>query len=231
MFTPLARYGRGRHYICMTRIFRIAILTIGAFVATALQVTAQDADLDSEFPPPPSENIAEAPDYSRLSKAQERQARLDDMFERLKSAPNEEDANLVAEEIWSVWLDSGSPSINLVLRRGSDAQKKGKPVIARQMFDHVTSLSPDYAEGWARSGRLAMEEKDYSRALVETTKALTLEPRHFYALWTMGNVFEKLGRSEEALAAYREAHNLYPELKVLKEQYTRLEAQIEGPAF
>ena len=232
MFTPLARYGRGRHYMCMKRILPIAVLTLGALAVSAMQAAAQDQDIDIIPAAPEAEPpAAEAPDYSRLSAKAERAARLDDMFTRLKAAPNPEDANLVAEEIWAIWLESGSPSINLILRRGSDAQKKGKPAKARQMFDHVTSLSPDYAEGWARSGRLALEEKDYSRALVETTTALTMEPRHFYALWTMGNVFEKLGRGEEALAAYREANKLYPELKAVKEQLARLEAEIEGPAF
>ncbi len=168
------------------------------------------------------------PDYSKLSKSAERTARLDEMFERLAAAPDAESANLVAEEIWAIWLDSGSPSINLVLRRGSDAQSKGKNAKARRFYDSVTGLSPDYAEGWARSARLALEEKDFSRALTEAAQALIIEPRHFYALWTMGNVFEQLGRTEEALEAYREANKLYPELKAVKDRKEALEQQLEG---
>ncbi|WP_409432432.1 tetratricopeptide repeat protein [Litorimonas sp. RW-G-Af-16] len=178
-----------------------------------------------------NKNIVDQPDYSQLSAAAERQARLDDMFDRLKAAPNADDANLIAEEIWAVWLDSGSASVNLVLRRGSDAQKKGKSKLARRMYDQVITLEPNYAEGWARSARLALEEKNYSRSLVEATRALVEEPRHFYALWTMGNVFEQLGRQEDALEAYREANSLYPELKAVKERLEILEAEIEGSAL
>jgi len=61
------------------------------------------------------------PDYSHLTPKAERKARLDEIFERLKAEDNPEDANLIAEEVWALWLDSGSASIDFVLRRGSGA--------------------------------------------------------------------------------------------------------------
>lgn len=171
------------------------------------------------------------PDYSRLTKTAERKVRLDKLFERIKVEEDPENASLIAEEIWAIWLDSGSASVNLLLRRGTAAQKRGDVTLARRMFDHVTSLLPDYAEGWSRSARLALEEKDYSRALTETTEALIREPRHFYALWTLGNIFERLERGAQALAAYEEAHALYPELKPVKERMDLLRGRVEGPVL
>jgi len=167
-------------------------------------------------------------DYSDLTEEAERTARLDELFIRLQSKTNAEDANLVAEEIWAIWLDSGSDTVNFILRRGTAAQKRSDIKLARRMFDHVTTLNPDYAEGWARSSRLALEEKDLSRALNEAAQALIYEPRHFYALWTMGNVFEQLGRQDEALEAYREANKLYPELKAVKDRVGALQNDIDG---
>lgn len=184
-------------------------------------------------PEPKTEAEAEplapnSPDYSDLTEEAERTARLDELFIRLQSKTNAEDANLVAEEIWAIWLDSGSDTVNFILRRGTAAQKRSDIKLARRMFDHVTTLNPDYAEGWARSSRLALEEKDLSRALNEAAQALIYEPRHFYALWTMGNVFEQLGRQDEALEAYREANKLYPELKAVKDRVGALQNDIDG---
>lgn len=167
-------------------------------------------------------------DYSDLTEEAERSARLEGLFERLKAESNAEDANLIAEEIWAIWLDSGSDTVNFILRRGTAAQKRNEIKLARRMFDNVVTLNPNYAEGWARSSRLALEEKDLSRALSEAAQALIYEPRHFYALWTMGNVFEQLGRQEEALEAYREAHKLYPELKAVKDRLGSLQSDIDG---
>ena len=174
------------------------------------------------------EAATEKPDYSDLTEEAERSARLEALFERLKNESNAEDANLVAEEIWAIWLDSGSDTVNFILRRGTSAQKRNDIKLARRMYDHVTTLNPDYAEGWARSSRLALEEKDLSRALNEAAQALIYEPRHFYALWTMGNIFEQLGRQEEALEAYREANKLYPELKAVKDRLGTMQSAIDG---
>ena len=168
------------------------------------------------------------PDYSKLSPKAERAARLDDLFKKLAEREEEEDAKLVAEEIMAIWIDSGSASVNLLLRRGSDASAKGNPKLARKMYNYAVDLSPDYAEAWARSSRLAFARKDYNRALNESLKTLTLEPRHVCTLWTLGNVFEALGRSDEALEAYREANRLYPALKVVKDRLDVLEGEVEG---
>jgi len=176
----------------------------------------------------PDGTLIEQPDYSRLPESEERSVRLDALFERLQAKDNAEAANLIAEEIWAIWLDSGSASVNMLLRRGTAAQKRGDDRLARRMYNHVTELSPDYAEGWARSARLALEEDDLSRALTEVTQALILEPRQFYAHWTLGNIFEKIGRTEAAYEAYKEANRLYPELMPVKDRLEMMKGSIEG---
>jgi len=122
------------------------------------------------------------PDYSKLSPSGERAAKLDDLFVKLAEREDEESANLVAEEIVAIWMESGSASVNLLLRRGSEASAKGNPKLARKMYNHAVDLEPEFAEAWARSARLALTQKDYNRALNESLKTLELEPRHFYTL-------------------------------------------------
>jgi len=172
--------------------------------------------------------LLKQPDYSRLTPEKERTARLDALFQRLNTMEDAETANLVAEEVWAIWLDSGSPSVNLLLKRGTAAQKKGDLDLARLMFGKVTELEPEYAEGWSRSGRLAFDERDFGKALIDVTQALIYEPRHFYALWTLGNIFEQLGRTDEAFEAYSEAHKLYPALKAVEDQMNKLRKDVEG---
>ena len=174
------------------------------------------------------EAAPKGPDYSDLTPQAERGARLEKLFERLKSEKNSESAALIAEEVWALWLDSGSDTVNFILRRGMAAQTRGELKLARHMFDNVTTLEPNFPEGWARSSRLAYEEEDFSRALTDASRTLVIEPRHFYALWTMGNVFEKLGRQEDALEAYREAGKLYPELDAVKKRLGTMESNVKG---
>lgn len=157
-----------------------------------------------------------------------RKERLDALFAKLKAAEDAESANLVAEEIWAVWLQSGSASIDYILLRGSDAQEKGDLALAQRMFDHVTLLAPDYAEGWSRSGRLAMDMENFSMAIDHTQKALALEPRHFYALWTYGNMLERMKKLEEAYDVYQEALKYYPQLAPVKSRAKMLESSLQG---
>lgn len=257
MYRPLALPGEGLHFAWVTRPFIFLLASLALWVASPAMAQVEEADPDRQSPliiipelqleppalptpdpddlPAPDDSIPEAPipdidapDYSRLSSNEEREARLEDMFERLALAETEESGNLIAEEIWAVWLDSGSGSVNLVLRRGAEAQARNDNAMARVMYDHVTRLQPDYAEGWARSSRLALEERDFARAVGEAVRTLTIEPRHFYALWTLGNVLERLGRADEALDAYNEANRLHPTLETVAERVTALELQLGG---
>ena len=189
-----------------------------------------DTDTDTDITVEGEEVTPEdtGPDYSQMSPLAERAAKLDELFVKLAEKEDEQGADLVAEEILAIWMDSGSASVNLLLRRGSDAETRGNRKLARKMYNHAVDLSPEFAEVWARSARLALTQKDYNRALNESLKTLTLEPRHFYSLWTLGNVFEALGRPEDAMEAYRQANTLYPELKAVKDRLADMEIELGG---
>jgi len=174
------------------------------------------------------EAMEDAKDYSSLPPKAEKEARLKDLFRKLKKEEDPDSANLIAEEIWAIWLDSGSASVDLILRRATAADRVENDELARRLYDKVTTLAPDYAEGWARSGRLAFEEEDYNRAVIETTQALILEPRQFYALWTLGNLLESINRQDEALEVYRQAHELYPAMETIKSRVEFMESTISG---
>ncbi len=156
---------------------------------------------------------------------------LAELFVRLKSETEEEDAVLIAEEVWAVFLQSGSASVDYLLHRGIAAQNRGDNKLARRMYDHVLRLQPNYAEGWSRSGRLAADEEDLNRAVSDTTQALILEPRHFYALWTLGNILETLERPDDAFEVYEEANKIYPTHKQIKERVERLKESAKGKAL
>lgn len=206
------------------------VVSTGVFAQEARQETlgnllpASDIVLPKE---PPREKVKDLTIRSERGRTEI----LDELFANLKAAEDADAAELVAEEIWAVFLQSQSASVDFLLLRGITAQINGDFAIARRMFDHVTRLQPGYAEGWSRSGRLAIEEKDTGRALSDTTRSLILEPRHFYALWTLGNILETLGKQDEAFEAYLEAHELYPEHKKIKERVEYLRNDAQGKAL
>ncbi len=229
---------------------------ITALLLSAVSGLAQETDKNTEqtLPPlapdtrPPKQDAPKSPpglnpdidalktppkggkDLTVRSEA-DRKKMLDELFVRLKGAGTEEDAKLVAEEIWAVWLQSGSASVDFLLHRGIAAQNAGNLKLARRMYNHVLRLAPNYPEGWVRSGRLAAQEEDMNRAVNDIMHGLSLEPRHFYALWTLGNLLEQLGREDDAFEVYAQALKLYPKHKQIKARVDYLREKVKGKAL
>lgn len=172
---------------------------------------------------------AEAPPsaFDKMSKA-ERDALIDELLERLSAAPNEEEGKGIERTIQALWLTSGSPSIDLLMRRGLDALGDGDYDRAYFYFDEVVTFAPAYAEGWHRRAAIHYVREDYAAALKDIEQALRLEPRHFEALAGLGVILEDLGDRKGALDAYRRALSLNPWLSHGKVRVAPLELEVEG---
>ncbi len=152
----------------------------------------------------------------------------DQMFDDLKQAETEEDANKTALDIWAAWMESGSDAADLVMQRAVNAQAMGDTEHARALYDRVIILQPDYAEAWNRRATLFLAMENYPEALRDVNEALRLEPRHFGAWAGLGSVLESLGANEEALEAYKEALKIHPELSTAKSGMRRIQERLEG---
>ncbi|MEO1641896.1 MAG: tetratricopeptide repeat protein [Pseudomonadota bacterium] len=152
----------------------------------------------------------------------------DQMFEDLKSAETEDDANSTALDIWAAWMESGSDAADLVMERAVNAQAQGDTELAKALYDRVIAIQPDYAEAWNRRATLFLAEENYAEALRDVNEALRLEPRHFGAWGGLGAVLESLGAKEEALEAYKKALEIYPLFPRARSAAARLTKEIEG---
>jgi|TARA_R100000501_G_C2600726_1_gene97854 tetratricopeptide (TPR) repeat protein len=152
----------------------------------------------------------------------------DEMFEKLKTAPNEEAATSTALDIWAAWLESGSAAADLVMERAVEAQSMGELELAHELYDRVIAIQPTYAEAYNRRASVFLIEENMSEALRDVNEALRLEPRHFGAWTGLGRILEELGAREEALEAYQEALKIHPTLEVARAAQSRLMRQQNG---
>ncbi|MBX3505849.1 MAG: tetratricopeptide repeat protein [Parvibaculum sp.] len=182
------------------------------------------AALASQAPEGATEGVPPAPQ----DRAKAREALLDRLFERLAEAETEEAGRAAERAIQSIWLDSGSPSIDLLMGRGLEALGEDDTDRAYFYFDEVVTLAPDFAEGWHRRAAIYYLREDYSSALRDIEQTLRLEPRHFEAMAGLGVILEDLGDRKGALEAFRRALALDPWLKNGKERIAPLERDVEG---
>jgi tetratricopeptide (TPR) repeat protein len=158
------------------------------------------------------------------------QVRLDERLDNLQTANPQEAAPLI-DEILALWAISGSDTIDLLMDRGETAMAAENVEIAARMFDHVTRLEPDYAEGWLRAAQIAFAQQDWAYALEALNRTLEIEPRRFDAYYLLGSTLEAADRPEAALDAYQEALAIYPAYELAGRGAARIRARLTGRAL
>ena len=154
-------------------------------------------------------------------------ARLDDLFQQLQTATDEE-ARAITDNIWMEWSKSGSPAMDLLLKRGRDAMNAGFPMVAIEHFTALIDHAPDFAEGYNARATAYFQTGDLGPSVADIAKTLTLNPRHFGALAGLGMIFEQLDQPEKALEVYQAALAINPHMSDVRDAMKRLEISVGG---
>jgi len=148
--------------------------------------------------------------------------RLDTLFAEL-AEPGREDWNRVENEITRILSRSGSPAMDMLLRRGSDAMEAED---YRAAIEHLTALTdhaPDFAEGWNARATAFYISGEYALAIADIERVLALEPRHFSAISGLAFMLEEMGETAPALRAMRMVQEINPNRPNVTEAISRLE--------
>jgi tetratricopeptide (TPR) repeat protein len=153
---------------------------------------------------------------------------LDKLFADLAKADSEDDAQPIQTEIEALFLQSGSPTVDLLMSRGQSALQSGDTATARKVYDSVTRLAPDFAEGWHMRAQLQEAAGDDEGALLSLQKAIALNPREFNALSHLADMLDDYGDKKGALAAYRKVLALDPKNDDVNRAVRKLSREVEG---
>lgn len=158
--------------------------------------------------------------------AAQNSARLDELYELLKS-PDLPNWQIVEDEIWTEWSKSGSPSADLLLKRGQDAMDANDLEAAIEHFTALIDHAPDFAEGYNARATAYFHAGLFGPSLADIKSTLALNPKHFGALAGLAAIMEATGRPQMALKAYRAAAAIHPHEPDLKDALKRMEI-LEG---
>ena len=162
------------------------------------------------------------------AKSPTRAEMLDRLFARLKLAVDADEAQGITSRVEALWLESGSPTADLLMSRAVSAANRNRRDVAEALFDKIVELQPGWAEAWNRRATLRFLEGDDSGAMADIAHVLTLEPRHFGALSGMASILVRHGEAPDALVALRRALALDPQNADLRKAVDKLVPEVEG---
>lgn len=167
-----------------------------------------------------------APDAAQAPKAP-----LEQLYAQLAAAETQAEADRLTSRIALVWTDSGSDTVNLLMNRAEQATEEDDAERAARRLDDALALEPDFAEAWNRRAMLYLADSEPGPALEAINKALVADPKHFTALVGLGNILERMNRSQAAYEAYGEALKINPFLEDAQKRHDALAPLIEGQAL
>jgi len=127
--------------------------------------------------------------------------------------------------LWLVWSRSGDAEIDRLLLRGIEEMEAGEHPAAIATFSGIIAAKPDFAEAWNRRATVRFLVGDYRASLADCDETLKRNPRHFGALSGAGLNYLQLGEPAAALAWFRRALEVNPNLVGVELEIRRLEAQ------
>ena len=136
------------------------------------------------------------------------------------------DAARAAERsISAIWLDSGSPSVDLLMDWAIRAMADKDYPAALDFLDRVVTMKPDYVEGWNKRATVYFLVDDYGKSIADIERVLALEPRHFGALAGLGTILRDLDEEDRALAVYRRLLEIDPHMDDVRTVIDKLTAE------
>ncbi len=159
----------------------------------------------------------------KLTPHEMREDTLDGLFAKLQKASNADEAKLTEQKIWEAWSQSDSVTADVLLNQAVAAMNAGDNRASFAILNQVVATYPDYAEAWNKRATLNYMIGRYFDSLADIDKVLDLEPRHFGALSGRGMIYQTQEKWGEALAAYRQALKINPNMTSVKDAIRQLE--------
>jgi tetratricopeptide (TPR) repeat protein len=153
------------------------------------------------------------------------------LLEELQNADSAQQAARLERELLTQWEQSGSATMNLLLKRGRDSLEVADYRAAADHFGALTDHAPNFADGWHGLALAYFNLDLMGPALDALERGLALNPHHFPSLRGVGAIHEQLGNPVLAYRAYQKVLDIRPHDADVEEAVKRLETLVQGSAL
>jgi len=160
--------------------------------------------------------------------ADQRDSRLDELFEQLQEQLDPSDAAALQHRIWQIWIESDDAASAQMMRRGMTAMSEGDHEVALEAFDNLVGQAPDFAEAWNKRATVYYLMGRLDDSVNDIQQTLALEPRHFGALSGLSLIYDSIEKPEAALRSLEAALAINPHLLGSQERLDQLREKAKG---
>ena len=167
-----------------------------------------------------------------IADSEDRDVKLNQLFEQLKKSNNASIALEIEMKIWNIWSTHPTQKkLTQLLAKGSNLMSNGNLKAAYKIFSSITESDPAWAEGWNKRATVLYLMGRHYDSLNDINETLKRESRHFGALSGQGLVQIKLGNYEKAIKSYQAVQKIYPSIKAAKIMIPQLKKLIKDEAI
>lgn len=159
------------------------------------------------------------------------EATLDQLFQYMQESDSKEKALGFEKAIVKHFYQAPDADAGRQLEDAISALAVDDLARAEAVLTGLTGSYPDYAEAWNKLATVAFLQKKYGLAKAHIEKVLKLEPRHFGALSTLGNIYEAEGKFTEALRTFEHVLEIHPFMRSALQKREELQRRLRDKAI
>lgn len=160
--------------------------------------------------------------------AEEKSRSLNDLYAKLATAENEDEAKKLAGQIERLWRHSGSDTANLLVSRALKVAGEKRNELALRLFDHAIELAPDYTEAFTQRAFFHFTQSNMHAAVGDLRRVLALDPNHFKAMEGLAQIWRDSGNKKGAYEVTKQLLDVHPFAAGAKQNFDELKRAVEG---
>jgi tetratricopeptide (TPR) repeat protein len=119
---------------------------------------------------------------------------------------------MAEQALWGLWLRANDRGVNSLLQNSIVMIQQKEIEQAIENLDEIIAYKPDFAEAWNRRGDAYSHLGDLDHALADYNEAIRLNPYHFGAMTSCGEIWLERDDARRSADYFRRALNLNPNL-------------------